>query len=71
MYATARPWLPSVAHASRATPGCSASARWMAHDAPSTLNDGSPSRLDSSLTSTRSTPSSAAAAGASTSGVGA
>ena len=55
MRATARPWLPSVAHASVLAPGRSCSARWIAHDAPSTLNEGSPSRPDSSLTITRRT----------------
>ena len=39
--------------------GWSRSARYTAHEAPSTLNDGSPSRSDSSLTSTSPTPSAA------------
>ena len=42
-----------------------------AHDAPSTLNAGRPSRDDSSLTRTRPTPSSVASAGSSTREVGA
>ena len=71
--ATARPWLPSVAVTSVSTP----SAGWRdstwctAQDAPRTLNAGKPIRADSSLTSTRPTPSSAARAGTSVSGVGA
>src|SRR6266536_1434581 len=43
----------------------------MAQEAPSALKAGSPSRDDSSLTKTRATPSSAASAGSSVSGVGA
>ena len=41
-----------------------------AHEAPSTLNAGSPSRKVSSFANTRPTPSSSASAGSSTSGVG-
>jgi len=70
MRATARPWLPSVAVTSMA-PGCCSSIWRQAHEAPSTLNAGSPSRSDSSFTSTCPTPSSAATSGTGTSGVGA
>ncbi len=50
-------------------PRRSARSREIAHDAPRILNDGRSSRLDSSFTHTRARPSSAASAGASTSGV--
>ncbi len=53
-----------------AAPTPDASIRCIAHDAPSALNAGRPSRLDLSLASTRPTPSDAAAVGSSTSGVG-
>ena len=73
MWATARPWLPSVAATNRSGPRRLAttaarssgvdhrgsppsrehSTRYVAHDAPRILKDGSPSRLDSSLTSSR------------------
>ena len=43
--------------------------REIAHDAPRILNDGSSKRLDSTFTQSASSPSSAASAGASTSGV--
>ncbi len=70
MRATARPWFPSVAVTSVAPERDSSTWR-QAHEAPRILNAGSPSRDDSSFTSTRPTPSSAAIAGTETSGVGA
>src|SRR5262252_5333988 len=70
MRATARPWFPSVAVTSVA-PGRRSSTWRQAQEAPRILNAGSPSRDDSSFTSTRPTPSSAAIAGTGTSGVGA
>ena len=72
--ATARPWLPSVAVTSLGCPRSarrSCSARWTAHDAPSILNAGSPSREDSSLTSTARTFDAAATVGNETNGVSA
>ena len=86
MWATARPWFPSVAVTSRrrdpaaarrrdgrsvAEPVRSLTSRATAHEAPRTLNAGSPSREDSSLTRTARTPSSAASSGTLTNGVGA
>src|SRR5215475_5134114 len=70
MRATAWPWFPSVAVTSVA-PGRRSSTWRQAHEAPRILNAGRPSRDDSSFTSTRPTPSSAAIAGTGTSGVGA
>ena len=58
--ATARPWLPALAATSVRVSGASRSARSTAHEAPSTLNAGSPSRSDSSLSVTPSRPSSTA-----------
>ena len=56
--ATARPWLPALAATSVRVSGASRSARSTAHEAPSTLNAGSPSRSDSSLSDTPASPSS-------------
>ena len=51
-------------------PRCALIARLTAHDAPSALNAGRPSRSDSSFTATPRTPSRSASAGRPTSGVG-
>src|SRR5450756_640980 len=59
----------TVDHGSISPPRRSTTARYAAQDAPSILNAGSPSRLDSSLTSTSATPSEVASEGAVSSGV--
>ena len=70
-WATARPWLPALAATSVCAPGRSRSASSAAHDAPSTLNAGSPKRSDSSFSHTAPRPSSAATPSSERSGVGA